>query len=102
MATTTKDKKASASKKAAAPAKKTSPLTPDSKGNYPFILYSVKNKTWMDMAKKPKPTLTSTNKGAYVCKAVAADNAEIKLSMIVSSTTAENWVKRGLAEFVEE
>lgn len=80
--------------------KKTSPLVPDAAGNYPFILYSVKLKQFVDLAKKPKPTLTPTGRGAYMCKGQSADEA-LPLAMIISTATAQNWVDRKLAEFVD-
>lgn len=77
--------------------KKVSVLVPDAKGNYPFKLYSVKQKVWVDVAKSPLPTLASTGRGAYMCKGFDADGNT--LAMIVSNAVAENWVSRKLAEY---
>ena len=82
------------SKPAAKPASK---LTPNSKGEYPFQLYSVKAKQFVDLAKSPIPVLTSTGRGAYMCK--GHDVEGNNLATIVSRVVAENWVERGLAEF---
>lgn len=94
MAKATTDKKAAKTAPAVKPASK---LTPDAKGNYPFQLYSVKQKTFVDLAKKPQPVLTSTGRGAYMCK--GQDTEGNTLAMIVSKVVAANWVSRSLAVY---
>lgn len=82
------------------PAKKSSKLVPDSKGNYPFQLYSVRTKEFVDVAKDPKPVLTPTGRGAYMCK--GNDSEGRSIATIVAKAVAENWVSRKLAEWGEE
>jgi len=96
MAKATDKKTAS---KAAPATKPASKLTPDAKGNYPHQLYSVKQKTFVDLAKKPLPVLTSTGRGAYMCK--GQDVEGNTLAMIVSKLVAANWVERKLAVYAE-
>ena len=94
--------KTPAAKPAPAPAKKAktaSPLVADKNGDFPFILYSVKAKQFVDMATKPKAQLSPTGKGAWMCKGF--DNEGNRLTMIVGNATAENWAKRKLAEYVD-
>lgn len=86
-------------KAAPATTKPASKLTPDSKGNYPHQLYSVKQKTFVDLAKKPLPVLTTTGRGAFMCK--GQDVEGNTLAMIVSKLVAANWVSRKLAEYAE-
>jgi len=97
------DKKAAApaAKSTAKPAAKAAPskLVPDAKGNYQFQLYSVRVKTFVDIAKDPKPVLSPTGRGAYMCKGY--DTEGNNLATIVSKVVAENWVSRNLAEWAE-
>lgn len=96
MAKATTDKKAT---KAAPATKPVSKLTPDAKGNYPHQLYSVKQKTFVDLAKKPLPVLTTTGRGAFMCKGQDTDGNT--LAMIVGKLVAANWVDRKLAVYAE-
>lgn len=92
------DKKTAKAAPAAA-AKTGSKLTPDARGNYPLQLYSVKQKTFVDLAKKPAPVLTTTGRGAFMCK--GQDTEGNSLAMIVSKVVAANWVERNLATYAE-
>lgn len=98
--TTTATNKVATTKKASAPAapkKAASPLVPDAKGNYPLLLYSVRNKAFVDLAKKPLPVLTTTGRGAFMCK--GSDTDGNTLAMIIGKAVAANWVSRKLAEY---
>jgi hypothetical protein len=97
MAAKATDKKTA--KAAPAAAKTASKLTPDAKGNYPLQLYSVKQKAFVDLAKKPSPVLTTTGRGAFMCK--GQDTEGNSLAMIVSKVVAANWVERNLATYAE-
>lgn len=80
-------------------AKASNKLLPDAKGNYPHQLYSVKKKAFVDLAKKPLPVLTTTGRGAFMCK--GQDTEGNNLAMIVGKLVAANWVERDLAEYAE-
>lgn len=84
----------------AKPAKKESPLKADKSGKFPYLIYSVRSKSWETPARKPIGELKSTGRGAYVCAAQNGDGE--KITMIVGAACAKSWVDQKFAKFVEE